>query len=331
MKKSLIIIGLISSLFATQVQAGATAGTFSTFNIFHPIKSIRNDLIILAAANAGFVYLLTHPEKLDSWLSTHPEQIEPLTNYVDKKISTAKNQEELDKYLNFKDKLALGVSQSQATDLEQDQDWQTIKLEVESAIANTDATLIQNNQMPQQCNINVVQQLQLPHIQFDSSINSILPTIQHTPTNVLNVNTYKQLKKQYNGRTSILRLQQDHIPSYAAIEQFFINHNIKTKSSFKIVNNKKITLRDTDLEYNETAIAVPEDIHMFGRTFGGKNTSNQIQQDSQNLLLATIKDITTTSYGFYKNPQYNITLNDYIQSAMYIYARNKMLCLYDVK
>lgn len=325
MKKSLIIIGLISSLFATQVQAGATAGTFSTFNIFHPIKSIRNDLIILAAANAGFVYLLTHPEKLDSWLSTHPNEVPALTNYVDKKINTAKTQEDLDKYVNFKNKLALGVSQSQATDLEQEQDWQTIKLDVESAITNTDAILIQNNQMPQQCDINVVKQLLLPYKQFEATINQALPKIQQQPTQILNVNTYKNLVDGYKTANKTIPQNQDHIPSYAAMEMYLNNHGITIKY-FGVAGK-----RDSDVQKNETAISVPEDIHKLGRTYVGRNTKIQINNDANDLLIATIKDITTTAYRFYQNPQYNITVDDYIQSAMYIYARNKMLCLYDVK
>jgi hypothetical protein len=53
--------------------------------------------------------------------------------------------------------------------------------------------------------------------------------------------------------------------------------------------------------------------------------------DSENLFKATVLDITTTALSFQLNSKYNISATDYIQSAMTVYARNKMLCLYDVK
>ena len=88
---------------------------------------------------------------------------------------------------------------------------------------------------------------------------------------------------------------------------------------------------NSPLERNSSSIAVPEEIHKQGRTYAGRNTQKQISSDASNLLSATVKDITTIAYLFLKNPQYNISADDYIQNSMLIYARNKMLCMYNVK
>ena len=179
--------------------------------------------------------------------------------------------------------------------------------------------------MPQQCDINSVKQLLLPYKQFETTINQALPKIQQQPTQILNVNTYKNLVDGYKTANKIIPQNQDHIPSYAAMEMYLNNHGITIKY-FGVAGK-----RDSDVQKNETAISVPEDIHKLGRTYVGRNTKIQINNDANDLLVATIKDITTTAYRLYQNPQYNITVDNYIQSAMYIYARNKILCLYDVK
>lgn len=321
MKFKLIRVSLIMGLlFSLNAKAG-------TFDIFHPVKSAQKALVGGAvgyvAIKATADYLLNHPEKLAQFLETHPEKIDPLNQYVDKKIATAKNQTEQEKYLNFKDQLSLGVSESQALVLENDVEWKAIKQEVDDTILSIDAFLIQNNKMPSGCSIINLQQLLMPYKQFDSSFNHILPSLQSSPTEILNVNSYHKLKNNYK-KNSTLRQNQDHIPSYAAIKQFLINKGINVNSAS--IPNK----RNPDLEKNESAISLPEEIHQLGRTYVGRNTPAQIQMDAMNLLEATKKDIATTAYAFYKNPQYNINYMDYIKSGAVLYARNKMLCLYDL-
>mgnify|MGYP003453815497 FL=1 len=147
----------------------------------------------------------------------------------------------------------------------------------------------------------------------------------------MDVNTFKRLKDGYENTTKVVKLEQDHIPSYAAIDKYLNDHGISTKTTYKTSSKGKVTIRDKDLEGNETAIATPTAIHKLGRTYAGRNYKAKIDKDSKNLLEATIKDIATTAYWFSRNNQYNITAQDYIKSAMYIYVRNKMLCIYDVK
>lgn len=54
-------------------------------------------------------------------------------------------------------------------------------------------------------------------------------------------------------------------------------------------------------------------------------------QDASDLLAATKKDIATMAYMFQSYPQYGVGSLDYIKSAMTVYERNKLLCMYDVK
>ncbi len=179
---------------------------------------------------------------------------------------------------------------------------------------------MQNNKLNPNCNISVVESLMMPHKQFESTVNLVLPKIQNNPTQILDVNTYIELKNNYD-KSSIIRQNQDHVPSYGALNSFFIKHGIQ------VPKNRA----NSTLEKNSSSITIPEDIHKQGRTYSGRNSKNQINNDSNNLLLTTVKDITTIAYLFLKNPKHNISADDYIQSSMILYARNKMLCMYDVK
>jgi len=319
MKINSIKASLILGLF---ISINANAGTF---DIFHPIQSAKKAIVVGAVGYVAIKgtadYLLKHPDKVENFLSTHPEQIEPLNQYVDKKIAGAKNQAEYDKYLNFKEQLSLGISESQALVLENDVEWQAIKLEVDRAVTTTDAILNENNLMPKNCSIAVVQTLLMKTELFENDVNQVLPKIHSSPTNILDVNTYSALVKKYQNKN--IPQQQDHIPSYAALVKFFNNHHVQIKPSIGSKRNK-------DLANNATSIAIPEDIHRLGRTYGGKNRSEQVDGDAKNLFFATIKDITTTAYAFYKNPQYNISYKDYIEASMTVFARNRMLCLYNL-
>lgn len=332
MKKITLVCTLVFGLCSLQANA---------FDILHPIRSAEKALVVGAVGyvtiKATADYLIEHPNTIANWLSTHPNEVEPLTKYVDKKIDNAKTQEDYDKYSNLKQQLALDIDQNIAEDLavENDPIYKSLETEVRNEIQIIDATLVQNNQMPNYCSVNVISQLIMNRKQFETTVNNVdLPQLQSlvNKTSILDVNTFKRLKDGYKNSDKSLSLEQDHIPSYAAIDKYLINHGISTKTTYRTNSNgKKETVRDIDLEGNETAISTPKEIHMLGRTYGGRNYTAKINNDSQNLFEATVKDLATTAYWFSKNNQYNITAQDYIKSSMYIYTRNKVLCLYDVK
>lgn len=292
---------------------------------------------------AGYNYLIQHPEKMGDFFSTHPELLDEFTRYVDYRIENAKTQEEYDIFDNVKQKLALDLNENIAQDikLNNDSQYQLLENDVRNEAIAIDRVLTQNNQLPK-CDIFVVSLLITNKKQFENNLNNAynngvfigLPQVQSIPnkTTILDVNTFFRLKKAYQTSDKSLSLEQDHIPSYAAIDKFLLNHGISTKTTYRLnSNNEKETVRDSDLEANETAIATPREIHKLGRTYGGRNYPAKITEDSQNLFEATMKDIATIAYWYSLNPQFNITAQDYIKSAMYIYVRNKMLCLYDVK
>lgn len=296
------------------------------------------------AVQGAVDYLIKHPEKTGEWFSMHPEQLVPVSNYIDKKMEQAKTQEEYDKYNNVKQTLNLNPDTFEEVNLANDPIYRSLERDIEESMVQTDTLLIQNNQMPTQCNISVIAQLVQPSKYFENNINILLPQshVQVKKTYILDVNTYSKLKKGYRNTTKPITLQQDHIPSYAAIEKFLKNHNVTVNNKSKIVNGIQEWDRDENLEANSTAIAVPEKIHFSGRTFGQKNLIKdsldrlRYELDAEDLLKATVKDMATTAYKLYvdqRSPtsKYNISPQDYIKSAMTIYARNKMLCMYDVK
>lgn len=150
------------------------------------------------------------------------------------------------------------------------------------------------------------------------------------------VNSFANLKnnyKTYSKKTiNPIIQEQDHIPSYKAIEVFLIHKGIVIDKGY--VNDKGNTDeydRLASLENNTSAIVTPKEIHKMGRTNGPKNGS-LYEIDATNLELATAKDIVSTAYAIATATAntYNVTPEQYINSAMTLYLRNKMLCLYDI-
>lgn len=164
---------------------------------------------------------------------------------------------------------------------------------------------------------------------FENTINVNLPKIDNQF--ILNVNSYKQNYNTYQQNQKISLSndshEQDHMPSYYAIEDFFgLPHTGK---------------RHYNLDSNATTIDLLKAWHKKGRTFGKKNTKDtrnifgikykitpKYKKDSYDLDIATRKDLIIMAYIIAKwgTPQ---ELASFKQSASILYARNKLLCLYD--
>ncbi|CRI58445.1 hemagglutinin repeat-containing protein [Pseudomonas sp. CCOS 191] len=97
------------------------------------------------------------------------------------------------------------------------------------------------------------------------------------PVKELEVDSYKDLKsREVVGD----RLEHDHIPSMAALRK------AKEKEL-----GRPLTDEETKLLYNNaTAIELPREIHVAGRTHGGKNTAAQVEQDAADLCGAVCRD-----------------------------------------
>lgn len=273
-------------------------------------------------------YLIAHPEKMSEFFATHPDLLEKFTQYVDYRIEHAQSQDEYDTFANVKQQLALDQNSNefQSVAITNDPVYQQLEKTVQDEVDNTILVVEQSGQMPK-CSIAVVAQLLENKDIFENGANLVLPNIQHIPTDMLDVNTFKLLKNKYKTKLAPIKITPDHIPSFGALAYFF------GKYGFKIPERE-----NSALEANSSSITIPTDLHIKGsRTFGGRNikkdinNETRIQQDAQNLLKATVLDIATTAYLFEINPQYNVSSTDYIQNAMTLVARNKILCMYDVK
>ena len=307
----------------------------STFVVANKFKFVVAGGAVLTGV-AGYNYLIQHPDRMSEFFATHPELLDEFTRYVDYRIENAQTQEEFDTFNNVKQKAFLNDTENSNEDaiLQNNFAFKQIQENVELNIKNIDIQLIQLNKMPNNCNRQSLEQLTMDKDSFENTINMFLPKIQTNLniTTILDVNTYRNLKIGYQNSDKFIILEQDHIPSYAAIDKFLNRLGISTKTRTRTDSkgtNK--TVRDKDLEFNETAISVPKAIHEAGRTYYGKNSTKKIEFDSNNLLIATILDISTTAFAFTQNPSYGISADQYINSAMMIYLRNKLLCLYDVK
>ena len=75
-------------------------------------------------------------------------------------------------------------------------------------------------------------------------------------------------------------LENDHIPSFAAL-----------KNSKEIELGRPLNDVETkNLYQNATAVEVPKKVHQADPTYGGKNTSSQVEKDAINLCGAECRD-----------------------------------------
>ncbi|WP_166217414.1 filamentous hemagglutinin N-terminal domain-containing protein [Pseudomonas atagonensis] len=98
-----------------------------------------------------------------------------------------------------------------------------------------------------------------------------------SPVQELEVDAYKNLKAREVVRDG---LEHDHIPSYAALRTAKENE----------LGRPLTEVESKALYQNATAVEIPRDVHIAGRTYGGKNTREQIQQDAADLCGAVCRD-----------------------------------------
>ncbi|CAQ83258.1 MULTISPECIES: hypothetical protein [Photorhabdus] len=96
----------------------------------------------------------------------------------------------------------------------------------------------------------------------------------------LDVGPYKELKSKAVVGDN---LEHDHIPSFAALRKAKEN-----KLGRKLTPQEEKTLYN-----NATAVELPKDAHAESRTYRGKNTSEQVNQDAADLCGAVCRDTET--------------------------------------
>lgn len=166
---------------------------------------------------------------------------------------------------------------------------------------------------------------------FENSYGVFLPSINNKL--LFNVNSYKKNIENFNKNKSKLinkKHEQDHIPSYYALENFF---NLSHDPKKRIYN----------LNQNATAIDLNAEWHKKGRTWGKRNNKDYrklkngkiykivpvFKIDGNDLKIATVKDFTIMAYIINRNASRQEFL-DFMNSFPKLYLRNKLLCLYDI-
>lgn len=287
---------------------------------------------------ATFGYLLAHPDTLQTYLGEHPEQVPSFTDYLENKKAHAADQANYDYYDKIERTLGLdGSDLIEQQQIEASALWQQYLEEVEKKAQVIDSQLVQQNQQPT-CSVENLKTLLLDKRSFEALSLPTNPVIfpKDGTAPLYSVNSFANLRtnyKKYSKSTvNPIIQEQDHIPSYKAIEAFLIHKKLVIdKSYINSKGNNDTYERLAKLNNNTSAIATPDEIHEKGRTNGPKN-KELYPEDATELQLATFKDIATTAYAIATSSgkSYNITPEQYINSSMTLYLRNKMLCLYDV-
>ncbi|MDX3775808.1 hypothetical protein QE250_16980, partial [Chromatiaceae bacterium AAb-1] len=128
-----------------------------------------------------------------------------------------------------------------------------------------------------------------------------------SPVKELEVDSLKELKKREQVGDG---LEHDHIPSFAAL---------KLAEENKL--GRRLTPDEERVLYNNAvAVEVPRDIHQQSRTYGGRNTKLQIEQDAIDLCGAICRDTNVLRQNLL-NKGYNPNLVDETIDA--IIKRNK--------
>ncbi|MFK7091604.1 hemagglutinin repeat-containing protein [Chromobacterium violaceum] len=128
-----------------------------------------------------------------------------------------------------------------------------------------------------------------------------------SPVKELEVGSYKDLKSR-----SVVGdgLEHDHIPSFAALK------TAREKELGRPLSRSELR----ELYNNATAVEIPKDVHREGRTYGGKNTPEQVGEDARNLCNAVSCDTMELRSNLLKRGYDPIKVDETIRA---IVKRNK--------
>ncbi len=139
---------------------------------------------------------------------------------------------------------------------------------------------------------------------FFMLVNEKLPKVHGSLTEFLNVNTFSQLNK-FNINKN---LTVSYMPYQAAVAY----------------SMKK---RNDNVSKNLTAIALDQQLTMaLDQIY--KDSKRNYKTDNQDIYNAAIYDMATLGYLIRTN-QYQIKIEDYIDSMLTMYARDKIMCVFD--
>lgn len=265
-------------------------------------------------------------------------------DYLEQKKLEATNSSMYQYYVGLEQKLGVDAGfVDEVAQVEATSQYQAILQDLEKKAIVIDTSWAQTHPNQQQCSIQDLQAL-LSEDWKTYLNNHPLVAAQTIPQPyiigsmpIYSVAGFRQLKENYRLNRGLDMQEQDHIPSYAAVREYFKDKGLDVKAYYikldalgnKRVNNSK-GARNINLEDNLTAFSVENMLHGEGRTYSGRN-KNLSSIDKLNLREATLKDIAFTAYYILKNPAlYKISEVDYISLGLSVYRRNKEMCLFDI-
>ena len=135
------------------------------------------------------------------------------------------------------------------------------------------------------------------------------PRLTKIRANELDVKSYGEAKK---GDVKGDNLEHDHIPSFAALV-----------AANETILGRSLTASELrQLKNESTAITLPHELHKQSRTYKGRNTQEQIQEDAQNLCVAQCKDLAVLEKNLEKSGKY--TKSEIEQAIKEIKEKNEI-------
>jgi hypothetical protein len=202
---------------------------------------------------------------------------------------------------------ALGNGQVRLRGIELTPEWQQIFRMAQDATQKVDENLINAGQRFDFCaNPNILRQMTENPKSFDYNYNSKLPRQASNPSKTFDYSTVMELNRFNRNFTGVEAVQ---IPNANAISTV-------------------LNYRDDNISQNASAMMLPHVLAVEIRRQYVANGRNPTV-DSRDMYTATLRDIATIGYLIVKNPQLNVSFDDFFITSMTVYARNKVLCLYD--
>lgn len=192
--------------------------------------------------------------------------------------------------------------------IELDTDWSELYKMAQETTQTIDQNLINAGQKFEFCATpNILRQLNENPKTFEFHFNSKLPKQASNPSVVFDYGTVRELSR-YNQKFT--GLEPVAFPNPDAI-----NTVLGLNSGGNVMQNSSAIMLPKEL-----ATEIKKQYSMLARNPG---------LDGRDMYVATMRDIATIGYLILKNPQLNISFDDFFINSMLVYTRNKVLCVYD--
>lgn len=318
---------LFASFFCSNVQANVATAA-GVIAVEKTAKTAIDHPFMAAGALSGFalykilsvdnavVQIAKEPEALDYYLEHNPNKITKFTEI------TIRNMEKSDpdgRYQNLLNKLYVSTpplvnTANRKKDEQKDLESSKIFLEQYKLIEQHADDFDKKNKKI--CSKKDTERF-IKEAPFEFKMTNMKNNVPYKNDNTAIAYNFDQysLLERYGSN-----LEADHIPSYKALELYFL---AKNPLSFTIKRN----VRHRFLVSNASAINLDLSLHEKTRTYKGAN-STWAKIDALNLRIATFKDIATLlTIAKINSNKYNYILLK--ESLFSLYDRNKILCLYD--